>query len=463
LSGDTWALVLAAGDGSRLSSLTTDRQGVSVPKQFCSLDGGASLLGLALERAARVVPRTRITSVVATKHRQWWRGRLSVLPPANIVEQPENRGTAVGVLLPLLFLLERDPGARILFLPSDHFVGDEVVMARVMKRATEAMDHGSHNLYLLGITPDEPDSEFGWIVPGEPDQPSVYRVDRFVEKPPVSIAAELMCRGGMWNSFIMAAAGSTLLSLFTRRMPAVVAALQEAMPTGSHGAGVTTAMAEVYRNLESYDFCRDVLQGEESDLRVLPVPHCGWSDLGTPERVACCLDRRAPATVPYMQVPAGNSGPVLSTNLSQALAAGSSSAAAYPHGKAGRRSAHLLELLEGAHLDLGRRGLRGDIHQLAGLERIRHAVLSLTRRYVLLLDLQQPGQRERTRSVAGQTPGDLVGQRVEHPVDLLAGQLGLGCDGVQQLGLGQRFLSGSCRHALVPPFRGCGISLLQGP
>lgn len=39
-----WGLVLAAGDGIRLSALTTDPQGIAVPKQFCSLSGDDSLL-----------------------------------------------------------------------------------------------------------------------------------------------------------------------------------------------------------------------------------------------------------------------------------------------------------------------------------------------------------------------------------------------------------------------------------
>jgi len=47
----TWALVLAAGDGSRLRSLTTDASGTAIPKQFCSLHGGNSLLLDTLRRA----------------------------------------------------------------------------------------------------------------------------------------------------------------------------------------------------------------------------------------------------------------------------------------------------------------------------------------------------------------------------------------------------------------------------
>jgi hypothetical protein len=32
-----------------------------------------------------------------------------------------------------------------------------------------------------------------------------------------------------------------------------------------------------------------LLHGNESKLKVLPVPKCGWSDLGTPQRIATTL------------------------------------------------------------------------------------------------------------------------------------------------------------------------------
>ena len=46
--GDTWAIVLAGGDGTRLQSLTDDGAGNAVPKQFCSLNGSESLTAQAL-------------------------------------------------------------------------------------------------------------------------------------------------------------------------------------------------------------------------------------------------------------------------------------------------------------------------------------------------------------------------------------------------------------------------------
>jgi mannose-1-phosphate guanylyltransferase len=131
---NTWAVVLAAGEGARLSSLTADRSGIAVPKQYCSLLGGATLLEDALHRAAQVVPAERVTAIVAESHRRWWTGLCASMGDRLIV-QPANRGTGHGILLALLHVLERDPEARILFLPSDHYVRDEQALADAMSGA----------------------------------------------------------------------------------------------------------------------------------------------------------------------------------------------------------------------------------------------------------------------------------------------------------------------------------------
>jgi mannose-1-phosphate guanylyltransferase len=98
----TWGLVLAAGDGTRLATLTTDANGRSVPKQFCSLNGGRSLLEDAMHRARHIVPRDRLCAIVAADHRRYWQRTLWTLPSSNVIVQPRNRGTAHGILLAVL-------------------------------------------------------------------------------------------------------------------------------------------------------------------------------------------------------------------------------------------------------------------------------------------------------------------------------------------------------------------------
>jgi len=289
-----WSLVLAAGEGSRLRSMTTDARGVTVPKQFCSLLGGPSLLRLALSRAAQVSPWARITAVVAQQHEPWWKAELGVLPSSNVFVQSRNRGTALGVLMPLLRIMVRDPSAHLVVLPSDHFVADEGILSHSINFALAEVERRPEFTVLLGIVPDEPDPQFGWIVPADGDAYGPRNVARFVEKPPLTVAQQLMQQGAVWNSFILVATAATVLGLFERKLPVVTETLRTAM----RRSAPTDALTHAYAEIDSFDFCRDVIEGLEPLLRVLPVPHCGWSDLGTPDRVENCLRSVPPETRP---------------------------------------------------------------------------------------------------------------------------------------------------------------------
>lgn len=287
-SGRTWVIVLAAGDGTRLASITTDGTGVTTPKQYCSLRGGRTLLDEALDRSARIAPRRRTVTVVAAQHRRWWSRSLAAMPAENVVVQPRNQGTAPGVLLPLLTVLERDPKAKIVVLPSDHFVADEAELARSIRLALDCVTSRPHEIVLLGITPDAPEPDYGWILPRPAGGGQVAPVARFVEKPDTATADSLLKSGGAWNSFIFAAAGEALLRLYQRRLPFLLDAFRQAaprLPVDMH-SGASYGLPALYESIVPADFSRDLLQGSEDSLRLLNVPACGWTDLGTPARVA---------------------------------------------------------------------------------------------------------------------------------------------------------------------------------
>jgi mannose-1-phosphate guanylyltransferase len=279
---NTWALVLAGGAGSRLHGLTRNAHGVVVPKQFCSLQGGPSLLQEALQRAAAVAPMQRVCTVVAAQHRAWWREMLSYLPEENIVIQPQNRGTAYGILLPLVKIAQRDPDATVVMLPADHYLSDEEVLLQALREVALLASANREAIYLLGMLPDEPDTELGYILPARrsPDRPA--GVLRFIEKPAVARAQLLLEQGALWNAFIMAGTARALLKLFDARFDAAMDAMRGSDPA---------AIESLYGQLHDVDFSRDVLQGNESALQVLAVPNCGWTDLGTPKRIGITLER----------------------------------------------------------------------------------------------------------------------------------------------------------------------------
>jgi mannose-1-phosphate guanylyltransferase len=286
--GGTWAIVLAGGEGSRLRSLTTTPSGVAVPKQFCSLCGGASLLDEALQRATSVAPIQRICAVVAEQHARWWCRSLAGLEPANVLVQPQNRGTALGILLALLSILERDPDAWVVILPADHHVGDEGVLAGALRRAVTAVRAQPEDIMLLGVTPEEADPELGYIVPLGGPGASPAPVARFVEKPTVGEAEALIANGALWNVFIVAARAGALLDLFNRHDRGLARRMRSAVRRAAYGA-TTTALAELYVRLDAVDFSRDLAERYDGAFRVLRVPACGWTDLGTVQRLTKTL------------------------------------------------------------------------------------------------------------------------------------------------------------------------------
>src|SRR5271170_1914788 len=282
LSASTWAVVLAAGDGTRLSTLTRDSTGAPVPKQFCSLYGGVTLLQQTLSRARAAAQREQTATIVAQHHQRWWKHI-----DERIIVQPMNRGTANGILLAALTIARRDPAARLVFLPSDHYIEDESRLAAALKAAsTKRIARGT--LLLLGLEPSGPDPELGYIVPSLPLRSLSCRpVSRMVEKPPASLASTLLKEGALWNSFIFAAEATAIADLVRARYPQVVADFESALHGGSE------RLIELYERLPILDFSRHILQGAEPRLSVLRVPECGWSDLGTPRSVAACLGRLA--------------------------------------------------------------------------------------------------------------------------------------------------------------------------
>jgi len=281
-----WAVVLAAGSGTRLQKMTCRGDGLKVPKQYCSMHGGPSLLRLALARAYTVVPRDRVLCVVATEHEQWWRRELADLPEENIIVQPMNRGTAIGTLLPLLVARSRDPSPRLIFLPADHYFEDEHVLASGISAAFDALDIDGSRVLLLGFEPDEPDTGLGYILSGKDGRGQVRQVQKFVEKPPIRRAKTMMRKGALWNSFVFASQGMTLLNLLHRKVPEAVQAFDSVITSKAMDSKWSEYLPAIYRNLATTDLSRAVFQGAENDLAVLRVPSCGWTDLGTPERVA---------------------------------------------------------------------------------------------------------------------------------------------------------------------------------
>lgn len=285
-----WTVVLAGGHGSRLSSLTRGPSGEIIPKQFWAPDGRKSLLDRTLARVARMSPPERTLVVVLAEHERFWQHQLANIPPENVVVQPSDLGTGCALLLATMVICARTPDAVITLVPSDHHVENETPLVEAIASARNAATR-SNDIILLGIQPDRDDPDYGFIVPD--GRGGLRAVRCFVEKPGASEARVLRREGALWSSFILVASATGLLMATYRAEPRAVDVLARALRQGTR-----QALCCAFARLPPRDFSHHVLSAVPEQLRVLPVPSSGWTDLGTVPRLHAAMPHLgAPATV----------------------------------------------------------------------------------------------------------------------------------------------------------------------
>src|SRR5580693_5952471 len=205
------ALILAGGDGVRLRTFTREVYGYHLPKQFCPLFEGETLLEQTMRRVSILVPPAQTLTVLNRAHREFYSPILNGTAASNLFVQPENRGTAPAILCALLRLVEAGRTGPVAIFPSDHYVSDDSAFMFHVATAVRAVNRSPQLTVLLGIAPDGPETEYGWIEPGSPlalpeaGSGKISRIRRFMEKPSPEVARELYERNYLWNSFVLIA------------------------------------------------------------------------------------------------------------------------------------------------------------------------------------------------------------------------------------------------------------------
>lgn len=285
-------IVLAGGDGRRLQAFVQRIRGDALPKQYVDFTGTGSMLEQTFRRAEALIAPRRLYTVVSRDHFAFpdvWR-QLADRPGGTVVVQPENMDTAPGLLLPLVNICREHGDATVAVFPSDHaIVNDAAFMAQV-RRAFEAVERQPSRVVLLAVSPTGPESDYGYVLPGAADSDGVRSVTRFVEKPGVVRAAELIERGALWNTFVMVFRASTLWEYVREVAPVLTGAFRRL----AVGAGARADIDEVYRTLHPLNFSSAFLRRlpgrTRPALTVIPVDDTGWSDCGVEARLQAVLD-----------------------------------------------------------------------------------------------------------------------------------------------------------------------------
>lgn len=285
--GQVWAIVLAGGEGVRLRALTRRLYGEDRPKQYAALFGSRSLLRQTLDRVALAIPPERTVVATLRSHARYITAEFAGSLSPRVLVQPEDRGTAAGVLFPAHWIQWRDPEATVAVFPSDHFILEEPVFMDHVAEVVAWLRHPEW-IVLLGAQPTEPDTEYGWIEPGEAldwtAAGPICRVQRFWEKPSAETARGCLASGWLWNTLVFVAKVSTLIEAGRQFLPQLHDRLARIAPFADT-EDEAWAILQAYHLAPKANFSRSILQRCPPGLVVSRLPALTWCDWGTPERV----------------------------------------------------------------------------------------------------------------------------------------------------------------------------------
>ncbi|MGZ3240940.1 MAG: mannose-1-phosphate guanylyltransferase/mannose-6-phosphate isomerase [Methylobacter sp.] len=274
---DSYAVILAGGSGSRLWPLSRTLR----PKQLLPLAGEQTLLQQTARRLLKHVDARCLLTVTHQDHKFEVKGQLAEIDsrfPAAVLAEPCARNTLPAIAWAVWEIFKQNPSATVGVFPSDHAISDEQSFLSALRSAELAAAEGY--LVLLGITPSEPATGYGYIQPesslgidavGNP----IVSVSRFVEKPDIENAKRFVESGYLWNSGIFVFRACDFMQLLECHQPEIHRVI-----TLMQGAVDVEASYDKLPNL-SIDYG---LAEKADKVAVVPVS-MGWSDLGSWESI----------------------------------------------------------------------------------------------------------------------------------------------------------------------------------
>ena len=268
-------LVLCGGMGSRLWPMSR----IDQPKQFQRVGGTDSLTYFQTTVQRHRGPNFQ-DPIVVTNHRHTGlvQNQLADIQCGGlIISEPVARNTGPAVLAAALKILNSDPAALLLMLPSDHIIfGDVNTTILAMAQAAAA-----GRIVTFGVTPGYAETGYGYIVDGGgmAAYEGLHHVSRFVEKPDAQAAQALIDSGtAYWASGISLFSARQIALEFQRLEPKTYDDVTQAVAEATADQSGITLEPQAFRRTRNEPTERLIFE-RSPDVYLAPIT-VKWDDIG---------------------------------------------------------------------------------------------------------------------------------------------------------------------------------------
>lgn len=291
-------VILCGGSGTRLWPLS--RSGF--PKQFLCLTGAESLFQQAAKRLVGLVSADLLVAkpmiVAGEEHRFLAAEQLreAGIELGAALLEPVGRNTAPALTLAALAAQSDGLDPVMVVTPADQTVGNTEAFTQAMQEAVREASNGC--IVILGITPDSPETGYGYIQAAAEAKEPAMLVQRFVEKPNAATAQQYLAEGSYyWNAGMFVLKASIWLKALEQFRPDILHAIAKAWEHRSTDANPTTPFVRLGKAefsaipSESIDYAvMERCPGSEYPIKMVPLD-AGWSDLGAWDAVWSVLPK----------------------------------------------------------------------------------------------------------------------------------------------------------------------------
>ena len=275
----TICVIMAGGKGERFWPLSRLKR----PKQLLPISGDSPMIVETVSRISPIIPSEDVFVITNQIQKEPIEKLLPNVPIENIIGEPMGRNTAPCLAFAaFLTSIKYGDDTVMVILSADHYIKKNEDFCNILQSASQRASE-SDVLITIGLAPNRPDTGYGYIEVGEEMGKSrgntLYKVNRFLEKPDIQTAEQFLEKGNyLWNSGMFVWRTETILKAFKKYQPDMYNIMEKHRADIEKGDFIRV-LENCYPKMDRISIDYAIME-KAPNVEVIPAD-IGWDDVGS--------------------------------------------------------------------------------------------------------------------------------------------------------------------------------------